>query len=464
MKHIIRFAALGSAVLLSVVSNPVPVIAVGETQSKHIIIAELSPESPQSASQEYVVLYNSDTVPADVTGWQLQYRSASHTQADAGGWTVKAILGCQTAKTSDCTQPAQTVIDAGESLRLSSFETAAGVAPLVSGMATIGGEVRLLTPRTETSAEVTQDLVGYGNAESYEGSGAAVPAQPGQSMVRSQDQAATYIDTDDNAHDFMLSQPENTLPTNDSPLPGQSTPSTAYLDATITEVMPDPASPQLDTADEFVELYNPYDQAIDLTDYVLKAGSTWSYKYVIRDTTIESHEYLVFMASQTHLPLSNAGSGVRLYDPNGKLLFEVPSYGKAQTGQSWVQSAGGQWVWTAQPTPGEQNIIVMPSASEPAEATVPQSATSTPKKTPAKATTSTSTKKASVPKASTGSVKGASTTQPAQLSSQPKNNMNLFVLLVLGIGAGAYVLYEYRHELIGMARRLRAVIARRGGP
>lgn len=47
----------------------------------------------------------------------------------------------------------------------------------------------------------------------------------------------------------------------------------------ISEVLPNPAPPQADANDEFVELYNSNDKAFDLSGFILQVGTTTIHKY-----------------------------------------------------------------------------------------------------------------------------------------------------------------------------------------
>jgi hypothetical protein len=341
MKHIIRFGAFGGVLLLSVVGNPVPVLAVGE--QPNIMIAEISPETADSPSKEYVQLYNPGRNAVGVTGWRLQYRSASHAPDNDRDWANKAILGCQSTKDGDCKVGLSDVtVEAGGLLRISSFEIGDGIVPLASGMATTGGELRLVQPGNTVQKDVVFDKVGYGTAKDYEGDKPAPAPLVGRSIARIQDEEGAYVDTNHNDLDFVLSPDENSdaqvdpVPAVDTPAAtvGQGAGPVSYAAPEITEILPDPASPQLDSNDEFIELYNPYGDALDLNGYVLKTGTNWTHKYTITESVIDPYDYMAFTSAQTHLTLSNSGSGVRLYDPAGNLLSEVPAYTTAKTGDS----------------------------------------------------------------------------------------------------------------------------------
>lgn len=358
-----------------------------------ILINEISPASKQSASDEYIVLYNAGPEPVDVARWQLQYRSASHIPGDEKGWIVKAILGCSETSEATCQHSGEAIIDPGKTLRLG---TAQGEAmPLTSGMATTGGQVRLLGASQEGAATLGKvyDLVGYGTAKTFEGAAALAP-KAGQSIVRVAVSGVPQ-DTNDNAKDFELTAIESGTTPEDSEISGGV--DRTYLAPVITELLPDPVSPQTDSDDEFIELYNPFDEAIDLDGYALVMGSDWGRTFVIEDITLEAQGYVTIKASEASISLSNSGTGVRLLDPEGVTIFEVPSYGKALAGNSWVQKGDGQWGWSSEPTPGAANRIVEPPAKAvTATASKKAASTSKAKSTAAKS----SSKKAAAPKSS----------------------------------------------------------------
>jgi hypothetical protein len=322
-------------------------------------------------------------------------------------------------------------------------------------MATAGGVVKLVQPMEDASEAVVHDKVGYGTAADFEGDAAAPAPAAGRSIVRAQGEDQLYADTDQNGVDFTL-QPKEEVEDPDPPTPTPNNPGANeppagnYLDVEISEVMPDPASPQTDSADEFIELYNPHAESVSMAGYVIKAGTNWNYKYVLPDITLAPYEYLALTASQTHLTLSNSGTGVRLYDPAGKLVFEAPSYGKAKTGQSWVRDVSGQWAWSSKVTPDAQNIV---------EVAAPPPPKASAAKRPAAAKSS-SAKKPSTPK--TSAVKGASTVaaQPAASTQSDGNQAGMWALgvaVVLGLG---YAVFEYRQDIANFVRRRLEVLKR----
>ncbi len=138
----------------------------------------------------------------------------------------------------------------------------------------------------------------------------------------------------------------------------------------INELFPDPASPQTDSQDEFIELYNPNDFPVDISEWVLKdnfVGKPVHNFTISFGTTIEPYGFRVFYSHETPISLNNDGDIVELYNSSGELIDNSESYNKAKTGQSYSFD-GGSWFWTETPTPETQNIIDdFPNKEEPGD-------------------------------------------------------------------------------------------------
>jgi hypothetical protein len=201
----------------------------------------------------------------------------------------------------------------------------------------------------------------------------------------------------------------------------------------LSEILANPASPQTDSGDEFIELYNPNSKVFDLSGFMLQTASTTSstthtYHFPV-GTMIGPGGFRAFKSAQTHLSLSNGGGQIWLVDPLGTTLDTCDPYPTAKDGQAWVD-ASGKWQWTLQPTPGSTNKVATPIASS----STSKTATVNGKKVTAVATRGTS-----------GNTLGASTSA-ANVAAQPLS-IHPLTLAVIILGALLYGAYEYRHDM-----------------
>jgi hypothetical protein len=192
----------------------------------------------------------------------------------------------------------------------------------------------------------------------------------------------------------------------------------------LTELFPNPASPQTDDEDEFIELYNPNELSYDLAGYRLEAGSSYSRGHTFKEGSIPAKSFVSFSIKDTKLQLSNSEGQVRLLAPDGTVISESASYEDAPDGESWSLVADS-WQWTNQTTAGSLNL-----ASKTADTEVSDSASSTRK--PA----------AKVASASTGTTADL---EPGQLDDATP--LHPLTLAGVGTGAVAYALYEYRRDM-----------------
>lgn len=205
----------------------------------------------------------------------------------------------------------------------------------------------------------------------------------------------------------------------------------------ISEALPNPAPPQTDADNEFIELYNSNSKPFDLSDFILQVGTTTIHKYTFpAGTTIEPKAFSAFYSSDTGLSLSNSEGRVAFLDPGGNTLDKTDEYMGAKDGYAWVR-ADGLWQWTIKPTPGAANIILAP---------------------PPTGNSSKST--------SGGRVKGASTSGGVSLvtpSAATPSATQVHPLVLAGIGSAAllYALYEYRHDMANHLYKFRRYRAAR---
>lgn len=211
----------------------------------------------------------------------------------------------------------------------------------------------------------------------------------------------------------------------------------------ITELLPNPGAPQTDEEDEYVELYNPSDVAVDLTGYKLEAGSTFAYGYTIPSGSINPHEYKIFSSGNSSLTLANSAGQVRLLSPDSQVLSSTEPYKDAPENQAWA-FIDGRWVWTASPTPAQPNAYLAPPLTAAAS----------------KNSKKASAKTAAKPKAAAAAKKATTKTTKKTTSgtgSDAQEEAPLHMPILVGVGASAllYTAYEYRQDFANTIHRIR---------
>lgn len=142
---------------------------------------------------------------------------------------------------------------------------------------------------------------------------------------------------------------------------GGFNPETPIEQIEISELLPNPTGS--DTT-EFIELYNPTDEAIDLTDMKLDDEEGGSRAYTIPDgTTIEPQTYLVFGRQETKIAFNNTSDSARILYPDGTVLRDI-RYDDVLEGHSYVRNENDEWTWTSSITPGEATILSPPDESK----------------------------------------------------------------------------------------------------
>jgi lamin tail-like protein len=151
---------------------------------------------------DFVELFNAGSTAVDVTGWTVQYATAAWTS-----WQTTPLAG---------------TVPAGHSYLVQLASSAAVGAPLPSADATgttnlaaTSGKIALARSTTPLTCGATagscsadsavEDLVGYGSASDFEGSGSA---PTGSSILAARRASDGCGDTGDNAADFAAATPD----------------------------------------------------------------------------------------------------------------------------------------------------------------------------------------------------------------------------------------------------------------
>lgn len=127
----------------------------------------------------------------------------------------------------------------------------------------------------------------------------------------------------------------------------------------INEILPNPAGD--DSENEFIELKNIGEQAIDLAGYILSDASRK--KYVIKkedfdETLINAGDFLVVYRRVSKIALNNSGEEtVSLHSPLGDLIDQVIYSGSVAEDNSYNFTSEGNYAWSVEVTAGRDNVI-----------------------------------------------------------------------------------------------------------
>jgi hypothetical protein len=152
-------------------------------------------------TNDFVELFNPSSSAADLTGWTIQYATSAGTS-----WQSTPLAGTIPPGRYYLVQLASTAA-VGSALP-------APDATGTTNLAASGGKIALVTDANALACGATagscsavstvHDLVGYGGATDYEGSGAAGALSSTTAAIRN---AAGCADTNDNAGDFAVATP-----------------------------------------------------------------------------------------------------------------------------------------------------------------------------------------------------------------------------------------------------------------
>jgi hypothetical protein len=192
-------------VLLAVLALPLGAASARGSGAGSVVVGEVFAAGGNTGAayaNDYVELFNRGAGAVAIDGWTLQYASASSTS-----WQATALSG--------------TIPAGGRYLvQLASGGANGGALPApdatgASNLAVTGGKVAVVDDATALScgssagscsaASDLEDLVGYGSAADYEGSGAAPAPSATTALARASDGCS---DADDNSADFATAAPD----------------------------------------------------------------------------------------------------------------------------------------------------------------------------------------------------------------------------------------------------------------
>lgn len=282
-----------------------------------VIIQSVEPGSP-TAADEYITLYNPDSVPQNLSGWSIQVKS------DSGSTVQKKNFA------SDMHIPAQSSVLVANN---SGIYAAKSLMTYASFSLPENGATIVVAPTTTLLASFpnSPNAVIY-HYDSSQKNSAAPENQPVSTSVNSSTSAVS-------ASPDVFVTPKET-----PPYPVQ-----------ISEIFPHPA----DYKNEFIELYNPNPAAISIGGYILQDASGNSYIMGTRreSTTLMPQEFRSWPRSITNISLNDTdGEEIILSTAKKTLLDQVTYHGSPPKNASFALLRGG-WHWTNTPSPNSTNMF-----------------------------------------------------------------------------------------------------------
>lgn len=380
--------------------RPVSVLAA----TSPLLIVAVQTSGASGASEEYIELANTSLQAVQLDDTYLEYFPANSSSFQKPSRRIKlvgVIAGSQKYIVAT-----------------NNYTSRSANQGFTATLATVGGHLRLI----DNSGEL--DMVSWGTA--LLGDPVPVVNQPFQRRLVE----GKYLDTDSSRNDFSEELASGTISSG----------------LKLSEVLPDPAAPVLDSVGEYIEITNTSQQSLSLSGWNVTVGDSSPKTYALPDKRLDVGEYMALYVSQTKLSLGNSGSVVRLRGPSGEVVDEIV-YPKAVTGSAWAW-VSGQWQWTSSPTPNSPNLLVAPSAERlvggSMKATSKISKNSKPK-----------VQKKTVSKPKTGKVDAAATSTPVTSPQQTTPVMHNAVIAGVGGLAVLYGAYEYRYDVINLYQKLR---------
>lgn len=498
MKKILyRLILITSVAMVAASTVPTIVAAASPGSGKPLIITEMQAGTATSASQEFIELYNQSHQPIDLkaAGWHLEIATAEATSwAKAKNMSLEGVVApgsyyllarnfTVTGETKSYLQDyaamrftaalsapsghirlvktSNAISTEMDALEWSTLRDGRPVSPPISSLPSMtlndelnqdesikrkisedgrfitDGEVYLVSrcPSATANTIVDPDFLAEQD-----------PELPVPTEIDSTDQACLPVVGNPQQGGILQppTEPPAILLPAETPLSKESVQSAAILAndglkaPMITELLPNPAAPQTDAEDEFIELYNDNDGAFELSGYKLAVGLNGTRAYTFPNgTVLPAKSFVAFYSIDTKVSLSNSNGQARLRDPNGKDIAQTSPYGTAKDGQAWAL-ANGTWQWTTRPTPHSTNAIIAPPATTKA----------TTKKTAASAKTAS---------AATTRAAGKDQQVAGAMQEEPQGTRVIHPWILAGAGVFAllYGAYEYRRDLANQLYKLR---------
>jgi hypothetical protein len=306
-----------------------------------------------TSKSEFVEIYNNSAEDIEITEWCLLYNANTTTPILCFVPEEEAVSYFITARSS-------VLVMASElELILQTAEPDFAAEMLFSATTNLATTNGSLSVVNQEGAVV--DMLGWGSGAA-EGTATAGNIPAGKILQRkdASDETDTLQDTNNNSEDFELAvfdgsyttsglyEVETELPETEEFLPNCE-------GIVLSEVLPNALG--ADAGKEFIELFNPTSEDIDLKGCTLELSS--EEQYVFTEEILPAGAYHAFFDSQTGLVLPNAAGGsITLVQGNTELstLTYPPDM---NDDESWVLFSG-VWQRSLVLTPGAENQLPVP--------------------------------------------------------------------------------------------------------
>ncbi|MFA5133403.1 MAG: lamin tail domain-containing protein [Patescibacteria group bacterium] len=296
----------------------------------HIIISEIKTYG-QTATDEFVRLYNPTNTAIDISGWKLAKKTSSGAESNlVSSFADGSIISPNSAFLI----VHQTGYQSGETPNI-----------FYSGASYSIADNNTIILKDNAGAVI--DKVGFGSATDYENEPAINP-EKGASIKRQNN-----IDTDNNKNDFSSTGvlPEETPVSPPPPITEVETSSAEYGDVVVNETVPNPAEGK-----EWIELLNISQKTINLSGWKISDGSAIIYDL---EGALSPGAFLTIEINNR---LNNSGDAIYLSDGSEKSIFQMV-YGDWQNsklpapekGQSLARNEKGDYQTSLSPTKNSNN-------------------------------------------------------------------------------------------------------------
>lgn len=279
----------------------------------------------EDGRQEFIELYNPLLESMDVTGWRVEYLSATH-DGIANPTRVLAELSGRIMSQSRVLLGAEGYLEVADEY----FSVSAGSGALAKG----GGSVRVV----DTVGRVV-DLVSWGSARQIAEWPRLVAPAAGYSLTRAIDTGQFSVNPTPSPQGGGLEEVEEIV----------------CSGIILSEILPNPSG--ADAGKEFIEIHNPTDGEVVLGGCSLQVGSK---KYMFSvDDVLRAGEYRAFYDGDSRLTLPNgAGGTVTLVTYDTEEAVQYP--GGLGDDIAWAL-IDGKWQETYSPTPHKANKLQEPA-------------------------------------------------------------------------------------------------------